>query len=148
MNQRQTGSSRNSSSSLDSLFGAVHLVGLWSRSKQKSWREICETFNQSDADDDKLLVQRAVLHSGSVYRGKKREEEAVVRGSSSVMDGLQAQIVFCCTFIEVSSELIETVCWLSPEKTPSNTQAPSFSPTIPKSTSVGLSCVWRGFWFN
>lgn len=36
------------------------------RLKSENWPEICETFNQSEADDDKLLVQGAVLHSGSV----------------------------------------------------------------------------------
>lgn len=41
-----------------------------------------------------------------------------------------------CSFIEVSSKLIESVCWLSPEKTPSNTQSRSFLRTIPGSESV------------
>lgn len=42
----------------------------------------------------------------------------------------------CCSFIEVSCELIETVCWLSPETTLSNTESRSFHRTIPKSESV------------
>lgn len=48
-------------------------------------RRISKTFNHIEADNDKPLVRGAGLHPGSV---KTR------LGSSSVMDGLEAQIVF------------------------------------------------------
>lgn len=52
------------------------------------------------------------------------------------MDGLEAQIVFLLQFHWSFCELIETVCWLSPEKTLWNTESRSFHRTIPKCESA------------
>lgn len=67
--------------------------------------EICETFNQREEGGDKLLVRGAVLHSGSVGEKKPWQEWP------SVMAGLEAQIVFCWSFLWINWKCASPKPW-------------------------------------